>query len=211
MSFSIQELLQQRLVSIFRIESKTAALQLAELCAEAGLFTNEVTLTTPGALEVVASIKKRFGDKIAMGAGTILNPEQCKSACDAGADFLVTPNLNLEVIAAAQKLDMPIMPGCFTPSEMQTAFEAGAAAVKLFPVSSLSAQFIKAVLAPLPHLKIIAVGGVQTENARSYLDAGAAGVGVGTQAFGNDDISTPQGRAALTKRVKKLITLTSSR
>ena len=126
-------------------------------------------------------------------------------AHDAGADFIVTPHLNLTLMNAAQQQRIPIIPGCYTPSEMQAAHEAGATAIKLFPVSTLAPSYIKAVLAPLPHLHIIAVGGVNQDNAKAYLDSGAMAVGVGTQLFGEGDFADKNVRERVTQSVQGLL------
>jgi len=182
MSFNIVEkIISQRVLSIIRTSEKQKALDILRFSIAEGIFVNEVTLNTPNALEILAEIKREFPVNVAMGLGTVLNIKDVHSACDMQADFVVTPNLNLEVLKESVRLQMPIIPGCFTPSEMQAAYEHGASAIKLFPAGTLSALYVNSILAPLSHLKIIAVGGITFENAKSFLDAGAVAVGLGAQ------------------------------
>jgi len=139
----------------------------------------EVTMTTPGALDVIADAVKRFGHEILFGAGTVLDPETARSVLLAGADFVVSPTLNLEVIALCNRYGIPVIPGCFTPTEMLTAWEAGADLIKLFPAEVGGPAWIKALLAPLPQLKIVPVGGVDINTAAAFIRNGAVALGVG--------------------------------
>lgn len=207
MDGALASLFRQRSLSVLRVGSADLAAHILDVCIEAGLQTNEVPLTTPGALALVKAKKAHCGAATNLGVGTVLTVEQCRAARDHGADFAVTPNLNLAVVRECIKIGLPIIPGCYTPSEMQLAHEEGAAAVKLFPASSVGPGFIKAVLAPLPHLRIIAMGGVNLENAQSYLAAGAAAVGVGTQVFGDIAQMDNTARERTAQAVRRLLSL----
>ena len=140
----------------------------------------EVTMTTPGALDVVKTAKSRYGDDVLFGAGSVLDPETARAAILAGADFIVAPTLNLDVIALCNRYSIPVMPGCFTPTEAITAWQAGADMIKLFPASLGGPALVKAILAPLPQLEIVPVGGVNLDTAVDFIRNGAAALGVGS-------------------------------
>jgi 2-dehydro-3-deoxyphosphogluconate aldolase/(4S)-4-hydroxy-2-oxoglutarate aldolase len=140
----------------------------------------EVTMNTPGALNVIAEATQKFGEKILFGAGTVLDSESARAAILAGAEFIVAPTLNLEVVALCRHYNIPAIPGCYTPTEMLTAWQAGADLVKLFPADVGGPNFIKAILAPLPQLQIVPVGGVDLNNAAEFIRCGAVALGIGS-------------------------------
>ncbi len=139
----------------------------------------EVTLNSKGALNSIAKLKEMYQDEIHIGAGTVLNLQAVKDAVSAGAEFIVTPNMNKQVISYCAERDILITPGAFTPTEIIEAVQFGAKYVKVFPIRSLGAGYIKDILAPLSDVKLIAVGGVDDKNAGQYMGAGAYGLGVG--------------------------------
>jgi 2-dehydro-3-deoxyphosphogluconate aldolase/(4S)-4-hydroxy-2-oxoglutarate aldolase len=136
-------------------------------------------MTTPVGLGVIEAAKARYGEEVLFGVGSVLDPETARTAILAGADFVVAPTLKLETIALCNRYSIPVMPGCFTPSEALTAWEAGADMIKLFPASNGGVDLVKAILAPLPDLEIVPVGGVNLDNAADYIRKGAAALGVG--------------------------------
>jgi 2-dehydro-3-deoxyphosphogluconate aldolase/(4S)-4-hydroxy-2-oxoglutarate aldolase len=131
-------------------------------------------------LGVIEAAKARYGAEVLFGAGSVLDPETARAAILAGADFIVAPTLNLSVIAACRRYSIPVMPGCYTPTEALTAWESGADMIKLFPASFGGAALIKAILAPLPQLEIVPVGGVNIDTAADFIEKGAAALGVGS-------------------------------
>jgi 2-dehydro-3-deoxyphosphogluconate aldolase/(4S)-4-hydroxy-2-oxoglutarate aldolase len=145
-----------------------------------GVKVIEVTMTTPGALEVISTAKKRYGSEVIFGAGSVLDPETGRAAILAGADFVVAPTLNLELIAMCNRYSIPVAPGCYTPTEALTGWEAGADLIKLFPASFGGPDLVKAILAPLPQIQIIPVGGVNLETAAEFIKKGSAALGVGS-------------------------------
>ncbi len=166
-------------IAIMRAQDPDQLIAAANAIRKGGVRVMEVTMTTPGALDVIADAVKRFGHEILFGAGTVLDPETARSVLLAGADFVVSPTLNLEVIALCNRYGIPVIPGCFTPTEMLTAWEAGADLIKLFPAEVGGPAWIKALLAPLPQLKIVPVGGVDINTAAAFIRNGAVALGVG--------------------------------
>jgi len=176
----IQLIHQTGIIAIMRTRSSDQLIAAAEAIRQGGVQVIEVTMNTPGALEVINAASRRFGQEVLFGAGTVLDPETAKTAIQAGAEFIVAPTLNLEVIELCKRLNIPVMPGCYTPTEMLAAWDAGADFVKLFPADAGGPAMVKAILAPLPQLQIVPVGGVDLNNAAAFLRSGAAALGVGS-------------------------------
>jgi len=175
----MQWIRQTGVIAILRASSSAQLIAAAEAVREGGVRAIEVTMTTPGALQVISEAVERFGDDVLFGAGTVLDAETARAAILAGAAFLVTPTLNRKVIRLARRYSVPVMPGCYTPTEMLEAWEAGAEMIKFFPASVGGPAMLKAILAPLPQLEVAPVGGVTLENAAEFIRAGAAALGVG--------------------------------
>lgn len=167
-------------IAIMRAQSSDQLIAAADAIQRGGVRVIEVTMTTPGALEVIAEATRRYGQGVLFGAGTVLDPETARAAILAGAGFIVAPTLNLNVLALCQRYGVPVIPGCFTPTEMLTAWEAGADMIKLFPAEIGGPDLVKAILAPLPQLEIIPVGGVTLETAAEFIRKGAVALGVGS-------------------------------
>ena len=171
---------QSGVIAIMRAKSSDQLIAAADAIRAGGVRVIEVTFTTPGALQVIEQASKKYGDEILFGAGSVLDPETARTAILAGAAFVVAPTLNLRVIELCNRYSVPVMPGCLTPTEILTAWEAGADMVKLFPASVGGPDFLKAILAPLPHVELVPVGGVELENAAEFIRCGAAALGVGS-------------------------------
>lgn len=167
-------------IAIMRAQSSDQLIAAADAIQRGGVRVIEVTMTTPGALEVIAEATRRYGQGVLFGAGTVLDAETARAAILAGAGFIVAPTLNLNVLALCQRYGVPVIPGCFTPTEMLTAWEAGADMIKLFPAEIGGPDLVKAILAPLPQLEIIPVGGVTVETAAEFIRKGAVALGVGS-------------------------------
>ena len=168
------------IIAIMRANRSDPLVAAAEAIWAGGVQAIEVTMTTPGALEVIAAATEKFQGQVLFGAGSVLDPETARAAILTGADFVVAPTLNVEVIRLCNRYGVPVMPGCYTPTEALTAWEAGADMIKLFPADALGPKFVKALLAPLPQLEIVPVGGVDLTNAADFIRAGAAALGVGS-------------------------------
>ena len=182
----IEQIEAGRIVAILRGDFGGREEEIVEALVESGITAVEVTLNSPGAFDSINRLAARFDSRIAVGAGTVLRPEEVERAAGAGARFIVSPNLNARVIDITKRLGLVSLPGCFTPSEILEAMGAGADAVKLFPAQSLGPDFIKAVRGPLPNVRLVPTGGVTPDAARGYIDAGAWALGVGSELFGKD-------------------------
>jgi 2-dehydro-3-deoxyphosphogluconate aldolase / (4S)-4-hydroxy-2-oxoglutarate aldolase len=170
------------LVPIVRVPTEEAAVRAAEAIAQGGIGIAEVTMTVPGALRVMEGVAARYGDKVLLGAGTVLDTETCRAAILAGAEFIVTPVLDVRVIELARRYGKPIFPGALTPTEVLTAWQAGADIVKVFPCGNMGGpKYIKALKGPLPQIEMVPTGGVNLETTPEYIKAGASAVAVGNE------------------------------
>ena len=168
-------------VPVVRAASADEAMQAIEAIKEGGISVLEITMTVPGAIRVIEEVAKRYGGDILVGAGTVLDPETARNCMLAGAQFIVSPALNVETIAMCRRYGVPIMPGALTPTEVVTAWTAGADFVKIFPAGSVGgASYLKNLKGPLPQIKMIPTGGVSLATAADFIKAGAAALGVGT-------------------------------
>ena len=169
------ELLERKISAIIRTDNHKVAEQAMHAAVDGGFRVVEFTLTTPGSLNLITQFREN--DDIIVGAGTVMSPTIVQEAVEAGAQFLVSPVCNVDVIQEAEKLDVVSIPGTFTATEMETAHQAGADFVKLFPAPENVAEYIRFILAPLPYLKIFPTSGVNLDNMLDVLQAGAAGTG----------------------------------
>lgn len=168
-----------RIVVVARNIPQGEAANLAAALYRAGIRVMEVTMNTNGAVQMIQELRCLYGDKMWIGAGTVVSKEHCEAALAAGAEFLVTPNVDEHVIGFASEHNVPVFPGAMTPTEIYRAYTLGATAIKVFPIRSLGAQYLKDVHGPFPDIPLMAVGGVSALNAPDFLKAGAVAVGVG--------------------------------
>lgn len=176
---AIEMLTNPGVIAVVRARTREQVLPLAEALLHGGIQAIEITMTTPNALKAIEDARKRFGSAL-IGVGTVLNAQACKDAVEAGAEFVVSPITRADIASAAHAAGKPVMLGAFTPTEAQHAFEAGADFVKLFPADTLGPAYIRAIRAPLPHLKIVPTGGVTIENLGEFFKAGCPAVGAGS-------------------------------
>lgn len=202
----LQHILTEKAIAIVRLDSGEQLVKVAEALKEGGISAIEFTCSTPGALDMVKEASARFGEDVMLGAGTVLDPETARAAILAGAEFIVSPTVNLETIALCKRYGKPVVAGAMTPTEMLTVWEAGADLVKVFPASNIGGpDYIKAVLAPLPQLRLVPTGGVSADNAAEFLKAGAVALAVGgnlvnKQAVASGDWGT------ITTQARRLVT-----
>lgn len=175
----LQQIKKTRLIAIARGVKREQIVPAAEALLQGGITVMEVTLNTPDALMMIQDLQERLGDRMYIGAGTVLDSDDAQEAVRAGASFLVTPNTDEDVIRYAAKEGIPIFPGAMTPTEIVRAWKAGATAIKIFPSSGLGLPYLKELMAPLNRIPMIAVGGIREDNVRDYLDIGCYAVGVG--------------------------------
>jgi 2-dehydro-3-deoxyphosphogluconate aldolase/(4S)-4-hydroxy-2-oxoglutarate aldolase len=168
------------IVPVIRTTSAESAVKAVEAIYKGGVRAAEITMTVPGAIRALEKVADQFGDKIVLGAGTVLDPETARACMLAGAEFFVTPALNLKTIEMARRYSKVICPGALTPTEVITAWDAGADVVKIFPCGNVGgAKYIKALKGPFPQVEMIPTGGVNLETAGDFLKAGACAVAVG--------------------------------
>jgi 2-dehydro-3-deoxyphosphogluconate aldolase/(4S)-4-hydroxy-2-oxoglutarate aldolase len=178
----LRSILDIGVVPVVRTSSAESAIRAIEAVYQGGIRAAEITMTVPGAIKALEKLADAFGDKLVLGAGTVLDPETARICMLAGAQFFVTPALNLKTIEMAKRYSKIIMPGALTPTEVVAAWEAGADFVKVFPCGAVGgAKYIKALKAPLPHIEMVPTGGISLENTCDFLKAGAAAVAVGAE------------------------------
>ena len=176
----VSRLVTPGIIAIFRTDRMEPVLPACEALIAGGIVALEITLTVPHALAAIREARERFDSQAVIGAGTVLNAETCRAAIKAGAEFVVSPIVRTQVVAAAHDLDRPVMLGAYTPTEAQLAHEAGADFIKIFPADRLGPAYIQAIRGPLPHLRIVPTGGVDLHTAADFLAAGCAALGVGS-------------------------------
>lgn len=178
------------IIPVIRADSADAAKAVVDALVEAGLNVAEITMTVPRAIDAIASVAKHFGDKMLIGAGTVTDAETTKRALDAGAEFIVSPCLVPDVIDAAHRADVAVLPGALTPTEVFEAFRLGGDMIKVFPAQNLGgASYLRALRGPFPQIPLVPTGGVTIDNVREMFDAGAAAVGVGSELISKDALA----------------------
>ena len=175
----IARLIDPGVIAVVRINSREHAIPLAEALLAGGIHAIEITMTTPGALEIIQEASARLPFAL-LGVGTVLDGTTATEAVNAGAQFVVSPITRRDIAEAAHRQDRPVMLGAFTPTEAQTAYEYGADFIKLFPAENLGPAYVKSLRAPLPHLKIVPTGGVDLQTIGGFLQAGCSAVGAGS-------------------------------
>jgi len=193
------------LIPVVRAESADLAMRAVEAIKAGGVDVLEVTMTVPGAIDVIAKLAATFGAEVVIGAGTVLDPDTANKCVQAGAQFIVSPVLNEETISFCRRNDVAVFPGALTPTEVVRAWNAGADAVKVFPAGAVGgASYLRALKAPLPQIELVPTGGVSLKTAADFIKAGAMALGVGadlvdTKALreGRDEVITERAREFL--------------
>jgi 2-dehydro-3-deoxyphosphogluconate aldolase/(4S)-4-hydroxy-2-oxoglutarate aldolase len=176
----LNRMISEGLIPVIRVTSAQEAMDVADAVKAGGVTLIEITMSVPGAIDTIKELTQRYKDEIIMGAGTILDPETGRAALLAGAQFIVTPTLNLDVIQLAHRYSAVVVPGAMTPTEILTAWNAGADMVKVFPAAQLGGpEYIKALRGPLPQVLLAPTGGVNLQNAGAFIKAGATALGAG--------------------------------
>jgi 2-dehydro-3-deoxyphosphogluconate aldolase/(4S)-4-hydroxy-2-oxoglutarate aldolase len=169
------------IVAVVRASQNDQLVEAAQALADGGVSVVEITMSVPNALDVLRQVRQALGDRVLLGAGTVLDAETARAVLLAGAEFIVAPTLNLDVIRLCRRYDKLVIPGAFTPTEILTAWEAGADIVKVFPADVVGPAFFKALRGPLPQIRLMPTGGVDLTTAADFLKAGACCLGIGGQ------------------------------
>ena len=180
MSRKLEDLCSVAVIAIMRADSTDQLLAATDAILEGGVKAIEVTMTTPSALRVLEEAASKYGDSVLFGVGSVLDSETARVTILSGAKFVVCPTLNIRTIELCNRYSVPVIPGAYTPTEVLTAWESGADMVKVFPANTGGPSHIKAILAPLPQVNLVPVGGVNLKNAADYFQAGATAIGVGS-------------------------------
>lgn len=192
-------------IPVVRATSADEAMRAIDAIREGGISVLEITMTVPGAVALIEQVSVRYGNDALVGAGTVLDPEIATACISVGAQFVVSPALNLETIACCQRHDVVVMPGALTPTEVVQAWTAGADFVKVFPAGAVGGpSYLRALKAPLPQIELVPTGGVSLKTAADFIKAGAAALGVGADLV--DVKAIREGQASLiTERAKQFI------
>lgn len=182
----IDQLLNPGVIAVVRAKRTDQVVPLAEALVAGGVIAVEITMTTPNALAAIRETSAILGERALIGVGTVLDEATCRAALEAGAQFVVSPICRRELVPIAQQAGKPVMLGAYTPTEAQLAHEAGADFIKIFPADGLGPNYIKALRAPLPHLKIVPTGGVDLKTIGDFFKAGSVAVGAGSSLISKD-------------------------
>ena len=176
----LEAIIASGIVAVIRVNSAQEAVEVCGAIAKGGVKPIEVTMTVPGAVDVIKELRSIMKEEVILGAGTVLDSETARAVILAGAEFIVSPTLNLGVIEICRRYSKVVVPGAFTPTEILTAWEAGADIVKVFPATVGGPKYLKDILGPLPQIRLIPTGGVNLENTPDFIKAGAVAVAAGT-------------------------------
>ncbi len=204
----ITNIIKSGIVAVLRSKSQEEAKLVAEACEKGGIKCIEVTFSVPGADEVIGKLKNSMGEKCLIGAGTVIDEISARLAILAGADFIVAPNFSSSVAMICNTYGIPYIPGCMTINEIVEAMKYGVDIIKLFPANQYNLSIIKSIQAPIPHINIMVTGGIEESNIKSWINAGAAAVGIG----GNLTTLNGEDYSFITENAKKYInTINSAR
>lgn len=207
----LQEIEFIRIIPVIRTGTKEGARELVSAIVEGGIRCVEITMSVPNAVDLISELNTHFGSTLTVGAGTVLDKATARNCIDAGAAFIVTPFLNFEVIEFCVEAEVLICAGALTPTEIFAAWQAGADVVKVFPVRSMGgADYLKALRAPFPDIKLLPTGGVTVDNAAEFLNSGAMAVGVGG-AISNWDILNLKGRTEIVNLARRFYEIACTR
>jgi len=201
---TLSQILEHKIVAIIRGANPVDVLKIANALYDGGVKILEVTMNSANALEVIKQLSETMKDKMQIGAGTVLDAEMVNSAISAGAQFIISPYLNLEVIKTTKQLGAVSIPGAYTPTEIVNAYSSGGDIIKVFPASS-NVNYIKEIRAPLPHIPLMPTGGITLENIGEFQKAGAVAFGIGTALVNTKEKVTEEYLKQLTERAYKFV------
>ena len=201
---NLQDIVNCGVVAIVRVGSAQEAVEVCMAIARGGVKPIEITMTVPGAIDAIKELKSVMKDKVLVGAGTVLDPETAGAVIYAGAEFVVSPTLNLEVIEVCRRYSKIVIPGAFTPTEILAAWEAGADIVKVFPARVGGPKYLVDIKGPLPQIRLLPTGGVNVENTPDFIRAGAVAVAAGTSLVDKKAVSERK-YDIITENAKKFV------
>jgi len=202
---TLQKIADNKLIAIVRGARPEDILKIVQSLYDGGIRIVEITMNSPKALSAIEMVADQFGGEMAVGAGTVLDPESARSALIAGAQFILSPTLHAETIKLTKRYGAVSIPAAFTPTEILTAYELGGDIIKVFPATVLGPQFIKDIHGPLPQIPLLPTGGVGLDNVKSYLDAGAFGLGIGSSLVNTKKEVTEAYLEELTEKAKQFV------
>jgi 2-dehydro-3-deoxyphosphogluconate aldolase/(4S)-4-hydroxy-2-oxoglutarate aldolase len=201
----IKQIKNTGLIPVVRATSADEAMRAIDAIREGGVSVLEITMTVPGAVGVIEQLTKKYGSDVLVGAGTVLDAETARACMLSGAQFIVSPALNMETIECCRRYGVAVLPGALTPTEVVQAWTAGADLVKVFPAGALGgASYLKALKAPLPHIELVPTGGVSLKTAADFIKAGASALGVGADLVDLKAIRDGQA-SVITERAKQFV------
>ncbi len=201
---NLQDIINCGVVAVIRVASAQEAVGVCGAIAKGGVKPIEITMTVPGAIDAIKELKGATEDKVLLGAGTVLDPETARAVILAGAEFVVCPTLNLEVIEVCRRYSKIVVPGAFTPTEILTAWEAGADIVKVFPATVGGPRYLRDIRGPLPQIRLMPVGGVNVDNTPDFIKAGAVAVAAGTSLVDKKAVSQKE-YGIITENAKRFV------
>ncbi|MEH7331566.1 bifunctional 4-hydroxy-2-oxoglutarate aldolase/2-dehydro-3-deoxy-phosphogluconate aldolase [Neobacillus drentensis] len=201
----IEELKNRAVVAVIRGATLESIIPMANALKEGGVTALEITMETPKALAIIEKAADVFGDDLLVGAGTVLDPETARAAIMAGSKFIFSPTVNVETIRMTKRYGVISVPGAFTPTEILNAYEHGADVIKVFPAGTVGPGYFKNIAGPLPHIPLMPTGGINLQNAKDYIRAGAVAVGVGTSLVDPDRALTEDYLFEVTENARKLM------
>lgn len=205
-SETVRSIIETGIIPVVRAESAEMALRAAGAIQEGGVNVLEITMTVPGAIRVIEEVARRFGSEVLVGAGTVLDEATARQCILAGAQFVVSPALDLGTIACCHRYGIAVLPGALTPTEVVTAWSAGADLVKIFPASALGgARYLQALKGPLPQVQMVPTGGVSLKTAADFIHAGAAALGVGSDLVDTGVLRDSGGEKIIQDRARQFV------
>ena len=200
----LDHILSTGVVAVIRMKDTQRLKRVIEAIRLGGVKSIEITMTVPGAVQIIANLVKTVPDDVLVGAGTVTDVETANKVIDAGAKFVVGPILNVDIIKLCNQRGVVIMPGCYTPTEIFTAWKAGADIIKVFPATSLGPKYFKDIRGPFPDLRLLPTGGVSVDNVGEWIAAGAVAVGIGSDLLDKKAIDEER-YEVLTERAKRMV------
>jgi 2-dehydro-3-deoxyphosphogluconate aldolase/(4S)-4-hydroxy-2-oxoglutarate aldolase len=206
---ALSRILENKIIAIIRGANPNDVIRISQALNDGGIKLIEITMNSPNALSVIKQVSNELGDKVLVGAGTVLDAETARSAILAGATFILSPTVDIETIKLTKRYGAVSIPGAFTPTEILSAYEKGADIIKVFP-ATLGPNYIKDILGPLPQIPLLPTGGIDLENLNQFIEAGAVGCGIGSALVNTKHEITEEYLRQLTKKASQFVSTLKS-